>query len=86
MPLYTSTCMEANGLTLVMAAPCPWCSVHSPGTFRGNFMDHRVPLVVPQNNIRPECDIEMLLSIVSCVSTCLRIYKDGRKNIQDIPK
>lgn len=40
--------------TLVMAAPCPWCSVHSPGTFSGNFMDHSVPLVVPQNNMRPE--------------------------------
>lgn len=40
--------------TLVIAAPCPWCSVHSPGTFSGNFMDHSVPLVVPQNNMRPE--------------------------------
>ena len=69
----------AGKFTFKIADPCPWYSVHSPGTVSGNFMERNVPVDVPANSILPECDMATAVRIISLAST-VRKTCNGNKN------
>ena len=56
-----------------MAPECTWCSCHSPGTVRGNFIARKVPELVPAKSIRPERDITHCVKTMSLAGTSRRI-------------
>ena len=80
LPHFTDDVRARAVVTLVMGWACPWCSLHSPGSVSGNFIERSVPSCVPTNSMRPECDMTTAVSTTSPESTLRRIWCGGKVN------
>ena len=80
LQLYYNILMKypRRNFTFKIADPCPWYSVHSPGTVSGNFMERKVPVDVPANNILPECDMATAVRIISLASTVRKTCNENK--------
>lgn len=60
--------------TLVIWDAWAWCSMNSPASVKGYLTERRLPVLVPQNNIRPECDMATCVSVEPAASTVRKIW------------